>query len=286
LSPPLAHISRDDWLRDMFCRTAPRYIDDIEPALGPLAAGLIAFAGLRPGERILDLGAGTGLVARGAARAGCWAVGFDLAWEMMATTAPTSVTRLPGLHFAAGNMHALPFATDAFDAALSSFGFNSTDPTFSLRETWRVLRPGGRLIFQEWDEMDDLTEVVNDTLAGYLIENPQPDLARQREFLAEPDAWDDLEDEEGIAEALHEAGFVDVRVETVAPQVRFGSAATFIRYALAWASRYDEVEAMNPEARALLYGELAERLGAKVGPAEGLIWRPNLIRARARRPPA
>jgi SAM-dependent methyltransferase len=282
LNPPLTHISRDDWLRDMFRRTAPRYIDDIEPALGPLAAGLIAFAGLLPGERILDLGAGTGLVAREAARAGCRAVGFDLAWEMMA--APTSATGLPGLHFVAGDMHALPFAAGAFDAALSSFGFNSTDPALSFREAWRALRPGGRLIFQEWGGADDLYEVVSDTLGGYLVEAPPPNLARQREFLAEPDAWDDLEDEEGVAEALREAGFVDVLVETVTPQVRFGAAETFIRYALAWASRYDEVEAMNPEARVLLYGELAERLGAKVGPDEGLIWRPNLIRARARRP--
>ena len=133
------------------------------------------------------------MVARGAARAGRWAVGLDLVWEVMAGAA-ASAADLSGLCFVAGDMHALPFAEGAFDVVLSSFGFNSTDPGRSLREAWHALRPRGRLIFQEWGAADDLSEVIYDTLDGYLVESPPPSLARQREFLAESDAWDDLGD--------------------------------------------------------------------------------------------
>lgn len=101
----------------------------------------------RPGERILDLAAGTGtssapLAARGAAVVPC-----DFSLGMLAV----GRRREPGLPFVAGDAMRLPFADATFDAVTMSFGLrNTADPEAALAEMARVTRPGGRLVVCEF----------------------------------------------------------------------------------------------------------------------------------------
>ncbi len=254
---------------------ATRY-EAIEPAFGPLAARLVHAAQLRPGERVIDLGTGSGLAARLAMQKGCWVCGLDFSPQMLHTA------RRKGLYILVqGDMHCLPFQAGTFDVALAAFAFNSTDPTLSLREACRVLKRGGRLVLAEWGHTDLLSSLLYDTLAEYQVEEPSPDLAARRAERQRPHPWDALEDLDDLKDALQQAGFARTRVWATTATVRFNNVGDFIRYKLAWPSRHAELEAMSPEVRALCLSDLHENLGQYADRFGRLIWQPEIVLARA-----
>jgi demethylmenaquinone methyltransferase/2-methoxy-6-polyprenyl-1,4-benzoquinol methylase len=100
-----------------------------------------------PGERILDLAAGTGTSSVPFEQAGAMVVPADFSLGMLRV----GKRRQPGLSFVAGDGMALPFRDGAFDAATISFGLrNIHDRRAGLRELARVVRPGGRLVVCEF----------------------------------------------------------------------------------------------------------------------------------------
>jgi demethylmenaquinone methyltransferase / 2-methoxy-6-polyprenyl-1,4-benzoquinol methylase len=101
----------------------------------------------RPGERVLDLAAGTGTSSVPFARAHATVVPCDFSAGMLAV----GRRHRPDLPFTAGDATRLPFADAAFDAVTISFGLrNLVDPDAGLREMLRVTRPGGRLVVCEF----------------------------------------------------------------------------------------------------------------------------------------
>ena len=101
----------------------------------------------RPGERVLDLAAGTGTSSQPFADAGAQVVPCDFSQGML----QVGKTARPTLAFVAGDATRLPFADDSFDAVTISFGLrNIVDPDAGLREMLRVTRPGGRLVVCEF----------------------------------------------------------------------------------------------------------------------------------------
>lgn len=126
------------------------------PALfGQHAAPLVAAAGVRAGQRVLDVGCGTGVVARAAAEAagsGGEVAGLDSNEGMLA------VARRHGADVAwhHGRAEDLPFADGSFDRVLSQFVLMFLeDPAIALGEARRVLRPGGRLAVSTWAGLDE-----------------------------------------------------------------------------------------------------------------------------------
>ena len=96
-----------------------------------------------PGERILDLAAGTGTSSVPFARAGAIVVPTDFSLGMLRV----GKERQPSLPFVAGDGMHLPFRDESFDVATISFGLrNIHDRLAGLRELHRVVRPGGRLV--------------------------------------------------------------------------------------------------------------------------------------------
>ncbi|TDC21144.1 demethylmenaquinone methyltransferase [Streptomyces sp. 8K308] len=101
----------------------------------------------RPGERVLDLAAGTGTSSEPFAAAGAFTVPCDFSLGMLAK----GKRRVPWLPFTAGDATRLPFRDGCFDAVTISFGLrNVQDTDGALREMLRVVRPGGRLVVCEF----------------------------------------------------------------------------------------------------------------------------------------
>jgi demethylmenaquinone methyltransferase/2-methoxy-6-polyprenyl-1,4-benzoquinol methylase len=101
----------------------------------------------RPGQRILDLAAGTGTSSVSLWRAGAAVYPVDFSLGMLRA----GRRRLPHLPFLAGDALALPFGDGVFDAVTISFGLrNVADVDAALREMARVTRSGGRLVVCEF----------------------------------------------------------------------------------------------------------------------------------------
>ncbi len=100
-----------------------------------------------PGERVLDLAAGTGTSSQPFLDAGAEVVPCDFSLGML----QVGKANRPQLPFTAGDGTKLPFGDDTFDAVTISFGLrNIVDPAAGLREMRRVTRPGGRLVVCEF----------------------------------------------------------------------------------------------------------------------------------------
>ena len=123
-----------------------------------------AAVGAGPGERVLDIAAGTGTSSRAFTSAGAQCVACDFSLGMLRVGARQPA---PSVRFVAGDALDLPFADGAFDAVTISFGLrNVADTRAALAEMRRVTRPGGRLVVCEFSH---LRPAALDALyAGYL----------------------------------------------------------------------------------------------------------------------
>ena len=119
--------------------------------LEPASATVVAIAGVRPGESVLDVGCGTGNAAFEAARAGGRVTGVDPAERLVGVAAGRA--RELGLEatFLVGDAQALPFGDDTFDAVISVFAvIFAPDGERAATELVRVTRPGGRIVISCW----------------------------------------------------------------------------------------------------------------------------------------
>ncbi len=128
---------------DAYLRFMGRYSE-------PLAAQFADLSGVRPGQRVLDVGCGPGaLTAELASRVGADAVS---AVEPSASFGAAVRERLPGVDVRRSAAEQLPFPDGAFDAALAQLVVHfMADPVLGLREMRRVTRPGGIVSACVWD---------------------------------------------------------------------------------------------------------------------------------------
>ncbi|MEX2290747.1 MAG: demethylmenaquinone methyltransferase [Mycobacteriales bacterium] len=103
---------------------------------------------LTPGQRVLDLAAGTATSSAALARSGARVVGCDFSLGMLRVGKRAAHD---GVELVAGDALALPFADASFDAVTIAFGLRNTrDIDLALAELRRVTRPGGRLVVCEF----------------------------------------------------------------------------------------------------------------------------------------
>lgn len=163
----------------------------------------------RPGERVLDLAAGTGTSSAPIAARGAVVVPCDFSLGML----QVGRRREPDLAFVAGDALRLPFADASFDAATISFGLrNTADPAAALAEIARVTRPGGRIVVCEFSHptLGPFRTLYSQYLMGAL-----PEVARRTSsnpeayvYLAESiRAWPDQPE---LAALMARSGWRDV----------------------------------------------------------------------------
>jgi ubiquinone/menaquinone biosynthesis C-methylase UbiE len=135
-------------------RASARYEDLWREALAPATQGVLRLARLQPGERVLDVACGSGVLTRAALAAvgPCGeAVGCDVSAGMVAVAQAAS----PGCHFLRTDAQAVGEVLPAnhFDAVLCGLGLMyMPDPEASLVAMASCLRPGGRLAVSVWGE--------------------------------------------------------------------------------------------------------------------------------------
>jgi len=118
----------------------------------PVAAHLVEFAEIKPGETVLDVGTGTGVVAITAARAGASVTGLDLTPALLDVARENArVARLGATQWLEGDAENLPFPDGQFDVVVSQFGHMfAPRPDVTVAQMRRVLKPGGRIAFATW----------------------------------------------------------------------------------------------------------------------------------------
>jgi len=159
-----------------------------------------------PGDRVLDLAAGTGVSTEELAYSGADTVGVDISLGMLRAGRASR----PAIRLLAGDALALPFRDAAFDAVTISFGLrNVRDTGAALRELARVTRPGGRLVVCEFSHP---TNAAFRAVYLHYLMRALPAVARR--VAANPEAYEYLgesirawPDQPGLASALVEAGW-------------------------------------------------------------------------------
>lgn len=118
----------------------------------PVAAHLVRFAGVRPGDSVLDAACGTGVVAITAARAGARVSGLDLTPELLEHARSNQrIARCEQIDWTEGDVENLPYPDESFDVVLSQFGHMFAPRAgVALAEIRRVLKPNGRIAFASW----------------------------------------------------------------------------------------------------------------------------------------
>lgn len=163
-----------------------------------------------PGERVLDIGAGTGTSSVEYAQDGAEVVASDFSEGMVAE----GRRRYPQLEFVIADAMDLPFADNSFDVVTSSVALrNVHDPRQALREAYRVTKPGGRLVICEfstpvWGPFQKLYKFYLGTALQYIA----------KLFASNKGAYGylsksilDWPDQRGFAQMISECGWKNIK---------------------------------------------------------------------------
>lgn len=188
---------------------ARAYDDIITPRFAPYSVAALDAVGLRPGERVLDVAAGTGALALEAARQGAHVVATDFASGMVARLAERAVAHKLDVEALEMDAQELRFPDASFDVVGCAFGVMFfEDRVKALREMRRVLRPAGRLALLTWGapEHSGFFRLFAQALARAVPDMPEGDGPPTPFTMGEPSL---------VRAPLEQAGFSRIEVRAI-----------------------------------------------------------------------
>lgn len=210
---PAAH----EWLRNW------RWMDQV---LEPLGRALLARADAQPGERVLDVGCAHGTttlaLAEQVGEAG-WVLGLDISGVILkAAKERQRDAGFPQLAFEEGDASTRAFGRNALDLVVSRFGVMFfEDPAATFRHLRRALTPGGRLAFVCWQALRDNVWMT----LGMDAARPHLDLPDAPPRDPEAPGAFSFADAERVRRILSAAGFDEVEIEALTPELAVGAKA-------------------------------------------------------------
>jgi SAM-dependent methyltransferase len=258
--------------------SAEAYERYLVPALMAQGAErLVELTAPRPGERVLDVGCGTGAVARrvaGALGARGRVVGVDVN-EGMLRVAKAVTPAEAAVEWKAASATSLPFPDASFDVVLSQQMLQFVpEPAMAVREMHRVLAPGGRLAISVCRPLERAPGYVPLVVGLRKYVGPEAEAMMRSPF----PPWS----VERLRELVSTGGFAGAAIRIEVMTVRYPSAAEFLRREAACSPLAGLVGALGAEARAALVQEL-ERALEPCTDDEGVVLSLEVYVARARR---
>jgi ubiquinone/menaquinone biosynthesis C-methylase UbiE len=217
------------------------------------------------GDVILDLGTGSGVAANEASEATPslgLVVGIDRSDTMIALAHKKAVkARRRNVRFIKMSGEDLRFPDGFFDAAISNCGIGILEFSKGLKETLRVLRPGGVLVFNDWHLIDVKPHrVFGEVLGKYRTATPSSQLARERSALAGMESFHHSLDSKTQLQTTLDAGFRNAQLTNRRYRVRMPSPDDYLKMRLCRATIRREISEMLPAQRRLFISELRERI--------------------------
>jgi SAM-dependent methyltransferase len=149
--------------------------DRIGALIAEQGRALVAAAGIGPGVRVLDVGAGSGYATLPAAETDAEVVACDPTPELLAAGERHAQDRGLAVRWEVADAQALPFADGEFDVVLSCIGaMFAPDQAAAARELLRVCRPGGTVVMANWDPTGAIGRFFN-LVHSYAEPSPSDD---------------------------------------------------------------------------------------------------------------
>ena len=260
-------------LSDEYNRMAETYDRIVAPRFEPLAQEVVDLLAPSAGEMVLDLGTGTGVLACLLARrvAPAQAVAIDLSDEAIRVASfRAGNAGVRNLRLEMMDVRNIVYRSQLFDGVGSNLGLPDLGYDRTFYEVHRLLKPGGRFVFSEWDrDPGPIASIFYELEERHGTTNPTKELALVREARdlsrTSPEARD-LKDPASVAKRLRAQGFASVGDRPKVFTVPFASPADYVAFMTAYGWHERELGEMTPDRRAAFDAEFAERVG---GSAEG-----------------
>jgi SAM-dependent methyltransferase len=198
------------------------HADEYDAAVDPYHRPLLDAAAIEPGDRVLDIGCGTGQTTRDAARlaASGSALGIDLSSRMLdVARSRAEHDGIDNAAFVQGDAQVHPFEPASFDVALSRTGsMFFGDAAAAHANIAKALRSGGRLAVGVWQPLSEnewFTSFVGALAAGRDLPPPPPD---------SPNPFS-MSDPDRVRPLLESSGFENVQFADVRAPMTFGATA-------------------------------------------------------------